>query len=228
MSYRFGQPQNIVVTLSASDILNMSVTPVTLVPTPGMGFFIYPLRIVLINLPGGIFYGGLTASDTFTSWGPNSITDRPDQAANPFGQSAAFAWQFDNLKGPGDANQVSMAANQPLLLNASATFDAGALLTAHVGVGGTGYAPGDTGTVNSSSGAATYQVTTAPGGVVSAVTIPSGGTLPATADYVVGQTYPTSVSTGGGDGALTLVADTTTHGNGTGKVYVEYIIYPTT
>src|SRR5271154_3975614 len=176
MSYRFGQPQLVVVTLTASEILNLFATPVALVPSPGTGFFIYPLRIVLINFPGSTDYGAAPAAVPYTSWvanDPSSITDAPDLGVNPFGQSDSYAWQFDNLKGPGDANLVANAADQAFWLNVPTSADGGELLTATVGVGGTAYLPGDTGTVNSNSGSATYQVSTVGGGgVVTAVTIP--------------------------------------------------------
>lgn len=69
----------------------------------------------------------------------------------------------------------------------------GAILTISVNAGGTGYAPGDTGTIG--AGAATYSVTTAPAGVVTAVSLTAGGT-----GYSVATGVSTTATSGGGSG----------------------------
>lgn len=103
----------------------------------------------------------------------------------------------------------------------------GGLLTATVtaGQGGTGYTPGDTGTVGPGSGGgsgAKYSVTTAPGGVVSAVSITQAGNL-----FLDGETgIPTTVLTGGGSGTLQLDVASTRKGNGSLKVTTYYQLIP--
>lgn len=98
--------------------------------------------------------------------------------------------------------------NQPLVF-ASVSEDptpAGPILTglthATIDVGGTGYAVNDTGTIDQDrwGGGATYRVTAVTGSVVTAVTVVAGG------DGYTIQDNPlaTGVTTGGGDGNLTL------------------------
>jgi hypothetical protein len=177
-------------------------------------------------LPGATSFGN-TIAIVQTQWGSNLINDQPDFNTISFATTTKFIQQGDRFKN-GDGNQISNAENQPLVLKSSVSLDSGSILTAHVGAGGSGYAPGDTGTINSTNGNATYQVSTVGGGgAVSTFTITDGGDLPTSADYYVGQAYTTTVSTGSGDGNFTVIPDTITHGNGSAKLFLEYIIFPT-
>ena len=66
------------------------------------------------------------------------------------------------------------------------------------GAGGSGYAPGDTGTISAGNNAAIYQVLTVDGdGAVLTAEITAGG-----AKYTVSTDNPTAVTSGSGDGFL--------------------------
>lgn len=102
---------------------------------------------------------------------------------------------------------------------------AGPIVTSHVAAGGTGYAPGDTGEITSdlivsAANNATYTVLTAPGGVVATVSVTPH---PAYAYYKAGTTYGTSVTTGGGNGGLTIGVDTIPAADGDFSVSFPYI-----
>ena len=95
----------------------------------------------------------------------------------------------------------------------------GMILTADVDFGGiSGYLDGGTGQLFNADGTsfATYLITNAVDGVVQpgGITISTPG-----AYYVAGQTYPTSVTSGGGDGTLTITASTVSTGSNTEFLY---------
>jgi hypothetical protein len=96
----------------------------------------------------------------------------------------------------------------------------GAILTSSLDSGGTGYAPGDTGTVDGGTGA-TYEVDTVDGGgEVTAFTITAGGS-----GYIEATEVSTQVSTGGGDGFFTINVDSITPlSDGAARVTVLYYV----
>lgn len=96
----------------------------------------------------------------------------------------------------------------------------GQVSAATLGVGGAGYAPGDTGSIVSgvSLVPATYVVDTVDGGgAVLTFHINNPGNI-----YNVSNGVATSVDTGGGDGNLTINITAITPGDGTGAVTVFY------
>jgi hypothetical protein len=213
-----GGPTVTTVALSASQINHLFSVPQTIIAAPGAGKAIVPISIQLAitvgtvpfdsengdasiyyNTASGLHLSALELSNVTTS-GIAAMSDGVAALA-----SVTYA-QVENLP-------IVAAGTGEDLING------GAVVTATVGAGGTGYAPGDTGTLNPQT-TAIYVVDTVGGG---------GNVLTfhfSDAGYGndVGSGKTTNVSTGGGDGAFTINVTSITPGNGAAKVTVTYNI----
>src|SRR5574343_95486 len=174
--------------LTTAELTTLGDTPVELVPgVPGA--LLMGVSVVGQTIPGTVAFG---SDPTLTvSGGASGLKVVSLPLSNI---SARFAG------GPfsGDSDPVAAQEGQPITVSADANPTvSGAILTSTLNAGGSGYAEGDTGTVDAGNGNATYVVDTVDGGgAILTYTITDGGT-----GYVVGGPYDFGRVTGVGAGA---------------------------
>lgn len=174
--------------LTTAELSTLGDTPVDLVPgVPGA--LLMGVSVVGQSAPGTTPFG---SDPTFTVSGgasSNVLLDPSLSSSSAQFSSAAFVAL---------GNTTAGAIGQPISVSASANPTvSGAILTSSLDSGGTGYAQGDTGTVDAGNGNATYVVDTVDGGgAILTYTITDGGT-----GYVVGGPYDFGHVTGVGVGA---------------------------
>lgn len=206
-------PQLASVTLAASQVRTLSSAPVEIVAAPGAGKLALPLivssKYTFVSVPYGANADAelLLGADFFEGILLAHLSDADDYAVATLGNASARG--------------ATTFANRPLVLASNNDpGDTGAIATSTLGTGGSGYAIGDTGTVDAGSENATYAVTAVDGeGAVTAYTLTASGTA-----YAVADSVGTAVVTGGGDGALTINIAEITPGDGTLQVDVVYLI----
>lgn len=240
-------PQIATVTLTSAQIKALDLTPITLVAAQGTNKVIIPTAILIQSKFGTRAYatfGGINAAQFYYSSvsSANLIAEYNGSGANALftAASSKFAWNSALLTVASSGWTLgavyglpfgTASANTPLILAVDptlVTYNAGPILTMTVANGGTGYANGDTFTIDAGvtkldSGDATGHVLTSSGGVVQTVAIDTAGTSYAatTANSNTGP-YPTAHTSGSGDDALTVNVATATVGDGTGSVTVFY------
>jgi hypothetical protein len=178
----------------------------------------YKFGAIAFETPGGAakLYYGPTDTD------PPVIPDGDDLLNTLIDGTTASQWL--NLPGvidvSGPAPQLGTVSQPIYLVSTGAPLTTGAATTATVtsGNAGTGYAPGDQGTVNAGATSPTYTVlTVGAGGAVTSVSI-AGGTGIAT-----GTGFETAVTTGEGDGTLQLnIVAIATQGDGSYELDLLY------
>lgn len=243
--------QYIRVDLTPSQVMALVATPVQIVPTPGAGFTIYPIKAsVLVKTTGHFPYGyninaantteafllkwgssewGAPFSSTHLSANPDVIRELTD-AIVFFLQSGTVGFTGGTTIEP-VISTISPLDNQPLMLtHLGSEFTEGIVLTAQVDPGnaGSGYAIGDRFSIDSSNGTAGGQVTSVNGGggVLTFDIVDIGSGLGGS-NYAV-ATYDTVVISGGGDGTLLVDVLTIQQGDAPVSVQVYYLIVPTT
>lgn len=154
--------------LTTAELSTLGNTPVELVPgVPGA--LLIGVSVVRQNDPGIVAFGSdLTASIQGGASGTVSVSLNVD-SATPAAAGRIF---------PDGGGDTSALAGQPITVSADANPTvSGAILTSSLNSGGSGYAEGDTGTVNGGNGNATYVVDTVDGGgAILTYTITDGGT----------------------------------------------------
>jgi len=206
------------VSLTANQINHLFSAPVTLVAAPGAGKVIQPLSVSSLLKAGTIPFGkgGLPAAAIGTFYGTNAHPT--SYALDAFTNNLVDTVITDIASG---AIGITSSVGNNAALIAGGTGDnfinGGAIVTSnlHVGSGGTGYAPGDTGGLNDCG--ATYAIDTAPGGVVATYHIVN----PSFACPII-TNEGTFTSTGVGDGNFAIDITAVTPGNGSGSVVVYY------
>jgi len=230
--------QTATVSLTSSQIQNLAATPVQLVAAPGAGNYIYLVSPPLFELVFGttpysspscfnsmqfMVSPGNTQSVLGTNWiGVYAPDDLLTQIQSVIETTGSGSVTLPELTLP-----VAALSNAPLYLW---ILPCGNIGTSSVGVGGSGYSVGNTGTITAiggSSANATYTITGVSSGSVTSfsVTNVSGALyLPTSSN----GPYTTDVTTGGGNGAFTVNVNTVssaqefTGGDGTLKVTVYY------
>jgi hypothetical protein len=195
------------VTLSSGQLLALAGTPITIVSAPGTGkfnqlmslSFQYKYNSVAYTVPTNAQLGAYYVNDTgyLYSLGAAAGAGLLDQTV-----SKVF-W----VTGAG-----GVVVPQTTLSNSSIVVfqPAGPIATTSLGVGGSGYAVNDTGTIIGGNNAATYIVTSVSTGVVTGYTVTANG-----AGYVTDPGAPTSTggSQPGSGSGLTIAITATTPTN---------------
>jgi hypothetical protein len=164
--------------------------------------------------PPGTSLGGIAHYANWTggySQGSNSIT--VDSATGIVANVTPIVLDQCDVGFSGNTNNFACGA--------PSSGNAGAVTSATVGAGGSGYAVNDTGTINAvgpfngmnfGSGTATYRVTSVSGGSVSGIAITNGG-FGYTYTYI-GSPVATSATSGGGSGLTINVTGFGSYDNG--------------
>lgn len=198
-------------TLTTAQIEDLGSTPVVVVPAligktlvPTGGAFEYIAGTVGFGAAAVIKLGFDGGEDNFLHSASIALDGTTDAASNFLSDSPAALTP---------EAQLEISTSDPV-------GGTGSLATATVDAGGLLYANGDTGVVvnpNVGGTNGTYTVLTSAAGVVATVSV-AGGT-----GFKVGDTCTTTVTTGTGDGNLTLVVDTINSlSDGTARVTVYY------
>ncbi len=230
--------------LTPTDVLNLVGTPVEVIPTPGAGFMIYPVKIsILANTTGNNRYqlqipdnppGAIVLRWGSTEWGYTSsveatcdpiVIEEPDDAI-------AFFLQTGNPSIESVVGKVVNMDNQPLNIKKLGSYNAsaGPILTAQVnsGNGGSGYAVDDQFAIASNNQQAGGQVTSVDGsGAVLTFDLVDIGSGVGGGNYVPVTGTDTVVLSGGGDGALLVDILTIQQGDAPVAVQAWYLIVPT-
>lgn len=211
--------------LSSAQLLTIDSTPVTLITNPGANMAIIPINWVNAYTVGSQAYTPNNASLSICL-GSN---------AHVYGLITPQTYSASGVRlftSPG----ISPLANQPMVITMSATgsMNAGPIVTATVNAGGTGYAVGDTGTIDSggsySDGNATYQVTSVNSGAVTGFTVTAAGSHYIVTGSGTGGNPMTTTNGGaqpGSGSGFTINVTAVTAGNGTMVVSMAYYIQPT-
>lgn len=179
--------------LTTAELSTLGDTPVDLVPgVPGA--LLMGVSVVRQTNPGGVpfgadvtlhIYGGMSGFATMTMSGDDNVA-----------QSASTVF-------PGRTNRlVSAAVGESIVVDADANPAlTGAILASSLDSAGSGYAEGDTGTVDGGNNDATYVVDTVDGGgAILTYTITAGGSA-----YAVGGPATLTATSGVGvNGAITI------------------------
>ena len=221
--------QVVTIPLTADDINHLFSAPKLLVAAPGAGKAIIPIAatyaihagIIPFGTidsprpgPADITYGGVYANLTSLGGGP-SIFESP---ANP---QETITGGLVNLASIAPVSN-SISNNTGIYLTTSADFVGwGAIATSTLNAGGSGYAVGDTGSVDSNNGTAFYVIDTVDGGgAVLTYHLTNNGN-----QYKIGDTdtYTSGPQPGVGVG-FTVHITAITPGDGTGSVTIVYYV----
>jgi hypothetical protein len=209
--------------LTAAQIINLGNVPVELIPAPGAGNIIVVFGAAMAFEFGTIAYSPSGSDILFAAYATDLLIGL---TANVTGliTSANSAFQFGAADQTGLVNILPGDDNQAVVLTGDATYPAGAIATSSLAAGGSGYAIGDTGTIQTGNDDATYQVLTIGAlGAVATYAITFGGTL-----YQPQTNQPTA--TGGAQPGVGINFAvnilTVTPGDGTLKVVTYYQIVP--
>jgi hypothetical protein len=203
------------VILGAAELLAFAGGAIQVVPPPGAGKVIWPISSMLIYDFGTFdFLGTPTFNLTphgagLSLWG-SGISGLTGQGASSYAfGTTAIATLGTNLVAP--------SINQGLdLVLTSGSFALGGISAASVTAGGTGYAIGDTGTITTGNGDATYRVLTVSGlGAVLtfAITFPGSG-------YATGAGQATATGGAQPGVGVNFTVDVTAINNGDGTIKV--------
>ena len=213
--------------VTAAQIANLDSTPVLLVPAmPGKTLaasliidrYVFGTTEYVLNslATAQLCFNG---NPNLTASGGNDIL-----ADLINGQTAS---QVEVLLGSGGPYASALCLSQGLFLTAiTGGFSGGPVRTIALdpGEGGSGYAPGDTGTIAQpgSSMTAAYEVDTVDGsGAVLTLHLTAGGEK-----YIAANAVPTGVTTGGGDGLLLVNITITPTPTGDGIVEFDILYQP--
>lgn len=209
--------------LTAAQIRTLFSAPVTVVPAPGAGFMVVPMRAVTVYTFGTVAFGNTQLDELQLFYSGDSATNLTS-LINPGILAAASRWASSADVAIGSALE-SLSLNKAVVLqNPTADYNAGTIVTTTLGAGGTGYAVNDTGTITTFDADATYIVNSiGAGGAVVTFTITNPGT-----NYLVSNANATArggAQPGAGSG-LTINITAVTQGDGTLKVVTYYTIVP--
>jgi hypothetical protein len=147
------------ITLTAAQLNALNTSPPTLIAAPGAGKLIVPFGFAQSVIFGTV---ALTTG-VGTTFGPNysGIATALIPNGTLFAPGQVFSSKFIYTPSAFSAVVALMpgADNTALVLNGADNFG-GAIATSSLGAGGTGYAMGDTGTITTGNGDATYEVLT--------------------------------------------------------------------
>lgn len=210
----------VIADLTSNQIRNAKLSPVvSIVPSPGMGKALQFLNVFAMPTPGTIPFSSVDANifydgDTTQLVGNNSFMSLG------FGTDPPPSTVFATSIGSGVENFTRGTIEDTGLMLKTDTQNAteGALLTGTVSDGGSGYAIGNTFTVDGFTGS--FHVTTlgAPG-VVTAFAVDDGGFA-----FDPSMTGLTTTATSGGGSGLIIDVATVTPANGTARVKITYDI----
>jgi hypothetical protein len=217
-----GSVLSAIVDLTTAQIATLHSAPVTLVAAPGAGLVLVPVAGSLQSLAGTEPFG----VPTFVRVGYPATDHLEISTSDPFVWSVV-ASEYQAIQSNSAATPKAQAAaeNAPLELFAGGSDPGltGSILTTAVNAPGTGYAPGDTGTVvNPLAGTtALYAIDTVDGGGgVLTFHLTNNGT-----QYSVATGVGTTVTAGGGDGAFAIDVNTITPlSDGVARVQVLYYV----
>ena len=214
---------NSTTTLTAAQIRALNTTPVTLVPAPGAG------RIVAVDSQVYVYNFGTHAFDSqaipalFTVYASAPLVSLLTLSQTTFTQASSQFSFANSVTGPPQFAQ-SVIVNQPVQLLDQANYNAGPIITATLGVGGTGYVANDTGTIQQNNNDATYKVLTiGAGGAVLTFQITGNGTQYVPANGVATATGGAQPGVGTG---FTVNITAVTVGDGTLRVVTYYQVVP--
>lgn len=199
------------VDVSAAQIAALDGTPVTVLAAQGASTVIVPVAAAFQYKPGTIPFAAKPSVSLYVGAVEAARTGETGLDA-----LVAVVSAFT------PRSSIVLAPNTALTLKAqSAIGYLGPILTTSLNAGGSGYAAGNTGTIDGGSTLATYVVDTVDGGgaiLTYHLTALGQG-------YAVATGVTTTVVTGGGDGAFTVdILTITNASNGTGRVTVLYYV----
>ena len=209
--------------LTAAQIRTLNSVPVTIIPAPGAGRINTLDSLVLIYNFGTHVFDAQVIGGTRVAYASALGSPLTPTISNPL---EATSSQFLFLSSGVSAATFAQAAivNQAIQITDQTDYNAGPILTATLGAGGTGYVANDTGTIQQNNNDATYKVlTVGAGGAVLTFQITGNGTEYVTANGV-------ATATGGAQPGVgvnfTVNITSVTLGDGTLKVVTYYQIIP--
>lgn len=201
--------QQVTVSITAAEILDSFDNPVELVPAPGAGFVVVPLRVIKFAGAGAAYN---TTAEVRSA-------DGSDVAA-----AVSFGEAFDSYTVPNIGGALAEFENRALVLLGGSTIDdnAGAIATSSLGTGGADYEVGDIGSIDTGNADAIYEVDTVDGGgAVTAFTVTEAGS-----GYAVAAGVATTAIDGMGTG-LEIDIDSITLGSRPVSITVVYSVIST-
>jgi len=229
-----GAVQTVTVYLSPAQLAEIDTVPVTLLPSPGPGKAIVPLAFAgkMSAGPNSFPYASQNQGSIAVDWESDILVGSFPQASYGFGENqfgsappilqVAGALLFQAAV---QVNPDSQVENEAVIAKANyPVADAGQLLESSLYAGGSGYAPGDTGTVFIGYiGSITYEVLTVDenGGVLTySITSPGNGAFATTSPVgtLGGGPQPGS----GSEFTISVLSFQT--GDGTMEISMSYIV----
>lgn len=211
-----GVLQSLIVDLAASDIFVANNVPYFTIVLPLSNQIVIPVSVAFLFTQGSDPYQGFTSIECgyFVSG-----TFYDPLALGPLSSALGGSITLSVLD-PSNALFNQNMAGKPFVLKTA--VGGGPIVTFSVSVGGSGYAPGDTGSIDSGNADALYAVDTVDGGgAVLTFHLDANGT-----GYVVGPNDPTTPFDGAGDAQFAVSIDSITPGNGTAQLELLYYLVP--
>jgi hypothetical protein len=210
-------------TLTAAQIIGMSVTPVSLVPAPGAGKLIQPFIATAIYSFGTRAFMPSGADQIWAGCLPAPVAAQLGVYTNPFRSSGVSYFELPAFSDVPVA-LLPGADNQPFVLTGDTAYSSGPIVTTTLNAGGSGYVANDTGTIDGGVVAATYKV----------LTVGAGGSVLTYQVTSPGTAYPVinneATATGGAQPGVgvgfTVNITAVATGDGTLKVVTYYQIIP--
>jgi hypothetical protein len=203
------------VIIGAADLIAFAGGFIPVVPAPSSGRIILPIASLVTYALGTFDFSG---SPVLTLvYGAAAVPLLSSSISTFVGQgSSQIAIAAPNSSAPIQSD-VAAVDNQPINLQlVSGNFAGVGIHAASVSAGGTGYAPGDTGTITTGNGDATYQVLTVSGlGAVLTFEITFPGT-----GYATGAGQATATGGAQPGVGINFTVDVTAVGQGNGSIKV--------
>lgn len=170
--------------VNASQIGTLHSSPTQILAAPGSGNVVTAVKATFEWKPGTCGFASTMTPTFFWSGSGFDLMDTPNGNGVNLGflTPVAYVLQHNATAGSSSVANVarSLIENIAVVLGKEGATDperAGPIVTSSLAAGGTGYAVGDTGTINTQAytGGATYTVNTVSAGAVVTYTINSGG-----------------------------------------------------
>lgn len=207
--------------LDAEDLQVIEAAPYELVPAPGPGKIIWPLSILLAydlngaglqinSFDGNVYWGDNSGATPFIGAGPliDGVVDNTEtpwlNTLIPVAIVPTISSGTARYKAMYGGIELDLAVNQPLVIQSINGMELlGSIVSTVLNDGGSGYAIGDTFTVDPYYGSpsATGTVTGETAGVVTSYTINTPG-VAEYSDWAGAQPIGTTATSGGGSGLL--------------------------
>jgi hypothetical protein len=117
--------RQVAVSLSSADILALNTTPVTIVPAPGVGFWIKPIMVVFNVSTGSTLYSGGTSANLYYTNSSGSSIGTAVTTAFTGGVGNTTKMQLFTLNTSVTYATPSLLDNAPLVITATTAFTTG-------------------------------------------------------------------------------------------------------